>query len=72
MRIQLQSFKTKVARRTFLLFILCAALPLAASAGIGFFHIRAQIDRQGREQLEETCRSLSSSLYEGCSSFARR
>jgi signal transduction histidine kinase len=64
MRIQLQSFKTKVARRTFLLFILCAALPLAASAGIGFFHIRAQIDRQGREQLEETCRSLSSSLYE--------
>jgi len=64
MYIQIRAFKTRVARRTFLLFILCAALPLAASAAVGLFHTRAQIDRQAREQLEETCRSLASSLYE--------
>lgn len=64
MHIELRAFKTKVARRIFLLFVLCAALPLAASAVIGLFHTRAQIDRQGRERLEETARSLASSLYE--------
>lgn len=64
MRIEFRAFKTKVARRIFLLFILCAALPLAASAYIGLYHTRAQIERQGRDRLEEAGRSLASSLYE--------
>jgi len=64
MRIELKAFKSKVARRIFGLFMLCAIAPVSALALISFFHVKDQLYDQSRNRLRQEAKSAAVSIYE--------
>ncbi len=56
--------RSKVARRTFTLFILCALLPIAALAIISFSLVRSQLNEQSQTRLRQESKSQGMAIYE--------
>ena len=64
MKLEIKSFRTKVARRIFILFIICAIVPISALALISFGHVRKQLKEQSQERLHQESKSMAVSIYE--------
>ncbi|MBN2124292.1 MAG: HAMP domain-containing protein [Deltaproteobacteria bacterium] len=64
MKFELKSFRTKVARRIFLLFVTCAIVPILVTAWISFRHVSRQIREQGFQQLYQGAKTVGISLFE--------
>lgn len=64
MAIAINSFKTRVARRIFILFLICAILPVSVFAIVSFIHVRSSLVNQRSESLQKESKSLATSLYE--------
>ena len=64
MKIEMKSFRTKVARRIFILYILCAILPVAALATVSFIMVKDQLQVQSRKRLHRETKALALSIYE--------
>ncbi len=59
-----KGFETKVARRVLLLFLLCAALPLATFAALGYLQVRRQLTEQSWQRLSVASKTVAMSLVE--------
>jgi len=57
MKLEITFLRSKVARRIFLLFIICAILPIVALAVISFSIATKQLNDQSQKRLEEMCKS---------------
>ena len=64
MKLEIKSFRTKVARRIFTLFMICAILPISALAWISFSHVKKQLYGQSQERLHQESKSIIVSIYE--------
>lgn len=64
MRIDSTFLRSKVARRIFLLFILCALLPVAALAVISFSQVTGQLKEQSQKRLRQASKAVALSLFE--------
>ena len=64
MKLELRSFRTKVARRLFTLFVACAVVPILALAWISFSQANRQIREQSRNRLAQDTKAASMSLLE--------
>ncbi len=64
MKIEIKSFRTKIAHRIFTLFIICAILPFSVLAVISFGHVRKQLNEQSRNQLQRETKSVAVSISE--------
>ncbi len=64
MSFTLQSFRTRVARRIFFLFVLCALLPVSTLAAVSYFHVRTQLMDQSTQGLKEENKAVAVSVYE--------
>ncbi len=54
----------KVAQQLFLMFILCAMVPLAAMTAISYFRVNRQLNRVADERLRDACKSAGMNLVE--------
>jgi signal transduction histidine kinase len=63
MKLEKNIFHTKVGRRIFTLFIICAIVPIAALALVSFNHVKKQLENQSQARLHQECKSLSMSIY---------
>ena len=57
-------FKSKVAQRIFILFIICAVAPMGILSVISFLQINRQFDMNEREQLYTEAKSKSTAIFE--------
>jgi signal transduction histidine kinase len=64
MKLELRSFRTKVARRLFTLFVACAVVPILALAWISFSQANRQIREQSRNRLVQDSKAAGMSLLE--------
>jgi signal transduction histidine kinase len=64
MKIELKSFRTKVARRIFLLFIASAVVPILALAWVSFTQVSGQLRAQGRDRLVRDTKNIGMSILE--------
>lgn len=64
MSLEIRVFDTRVALRVGLLFLACAALPVATFATIGYFQVRGQLTGQSWTRLESIDRTVGASLVE--------
>lgn len=64
MKLEIKSFRTKVSRRIFILFIICAILPVSAITMVSFIHVRSQLINQCDQNLRQESKSLAVSFYE--------
>ena len=56
--------RTKVARRTLLLFVLSALLPVGALVSVGYFYISGKLIEHSSYQLRESAKNVSVHIYE--------
>jgi HD-GYP domain-containing protein (c-di-GMP phosphodiesterase class II)/HAMP domain-containing protein len=56
--------ENKVGRRIFLVFVVCAILPLGMMALVSYFEVTSQLSRQADERLHQACRSAGMTLME--------
>lgn len=64
MAVGISSFKTRVARRIFILFLICSILPVSVFAIVSFIHVRSSLVNQRSLSLQKESKSLATSLYE--------
>jgi signal transduction histidine kinase len=64
MKLELRSFRTKVARRLFTLFVACAVVPILGLAWISFSQANRQIREQSRNRLAQDTKASGMSLLE--------
>lgn len=64
MKVGISSFKTRVANRIFIIFIISSIFPVSVFAIISFFHVRNQLIDQCNITLQRESKSLAVSLYE--------
>lgn len=64
MRIDRAFLRSKVARRIFALFVLCALLPIAALAVLSFRQVTGQLDQQGRLRLRQAAKATGVAIFE--------
>ncbi len=64
MKIEGTFLRSKVARRIFLLFVLCALLPIAALAIISFGHVTQELNRQSQRRLHQASKAVALGIYE--------
>ncbi len=64
MKLDATFLHSKVARRIFLLFVLCALLPIGALAIISFGHVTQQLTEQSQRQLRQASTAQGMSIYE--------
>ena len=64
MKLETRTFRTKVARRIFLLFIICAILPVSAFALFSYIQVKDQLTEQSLNRLRQDGKSIAVSLYE--------
>jgi signal transduction histidine kinase len=60
----LKSFKTKVARRIFTLFIICAILPVTVLALLSFINVKKQLNEQSSRLLSQESKSMVVYIYD--------
>lgn len=56
--------RSKVARRIFLLFVVCALLPITALATISYTQVTGQLKEQSRIRLRQASKAVGMSIYE--------
>lgn len=61
---ELKSFKTRVARRVFLLFIVCAIVPVTILGMVSYRQVKYNMDQQHHLLLRQESRSVALSIYE--------
>lgn len=64
MKIEGTFLRSKVARRIFLLFVLCALLPIAALAIVSFGHVTQELNRQSQKRLHQGSKAVALGIYE--------
>jgi len=64
MRIDATFLRSRVARRIFALFVLCALLPIAALAIISFTQVSGVLQRQSQERLRQLTKATGTALFE--------
>ena len=64
MRIDTTFLRSKVARRIFTLFVLCALLPIAALAIISFTQVSGVLQQQSQERLRQAAKATGTALFE--------
>ncbi|HUP29656.1 MAG TPA: HAMP domain-containing protein, partial [Usitatibacter sp.] len=56
--------RTRVSRRLFVLFVLCAFLPLAVIAALSLVQVRTLLQQQGEQRLQATAKTYAMTLFE--------
>ncbi|MEW6746339.1 MAG: HD domain-containing phosphohydrolase [Planctomycetota bacterium] len=56
--------RSKVALRIFLLFVVCALLPMSALAYLAFTQVTSQLTEQADQRLHQACKSVGMTLFE--------
>ena len=56
--------RSRVARRIFLLFVLCALLPVSLLAVLSFSHVTKQLHRQALRRLHHECKAAGLTIIE--------
>ncbi len=64
MKIDMTFLRSKVARRIFTLFVLCALLPIAVLAILSFRQVTKQLDQQSRIRLRQATKATGMALFE--------
>jgi signal transduction histidine kinase len=64
MRFEIKSFKSKVSRRIFFLFVICALLPLWGLGWISYSLVKQEVMKQNCSRMRQACGVISVSLYE--------
>jgi len=64
MQFELRSFRTKVARRIFLLLVTCAIVPILGLAWISFSQVSKQIHEQSKNRLSQDTKAVRMSVVE--------
>ena len=64
MKIEMIFLRSKVARRIFILFTLCALLPIAILAILSFSGVTKELHNQSRERLHQLSKSMGMSILE--------
>ena len=64
MEINLDIFKSKVARRIFILFVVSALFPIVSFALLSFSQVLSQLEKQGYRQLHNESKSYGLAVYE--------
>jgi putative nucleotidyltransferase with HDIG domain len=64
MKLEWTFLRSKVARRIFLLFVLCALLPIAALAIVSFGHVTQELNRQSQRRLHQASKAIALGIYE--------
>lgn len=64
MKLETRSFRTRVAKRIFLLFIICAIVPVSAFALFSYIQVKDQLTEQSLNRLRQDSKSIAVSLYE--------
>ncbi len=64
MKLEATFLHSKVARRIFLLFILCALLPLTALAILSFSQVTKQLNQQSQSRLGQATKAVGMAIYE--------
>ena len=55
---------SRVARRLFALFVLCALLPVSVLAAIAYFKVTHELQRQAYQRLRQTSKTAGLTVYE--------
>ncbi|HXZ29175.1 MAG TPA: HD domain-containing phosphohydrolase [Terriglobales bacterium] len=63
-KVDIAFLRSKVARRVFLLFVVCAMLPILALALISFRQVTEQLREQSRKQLQQESKTQGMNLFE--------
>ncbi len=63
-RIEMSFLKSRVARRVFGLFVLCALLPLLMISGFSFLFVSGELEQQSRQRLRQMCKTKGFEIYE--------
>lgn len=64
MKLDTAFLRSKVGRRIFVLFVLCALLPIAALAIISFSQVTKQLEEQSLTRLQQASKALAMSIVE--------
>ncbi len=64
LRIESRAFRSIVARRVFILFVLCSLIPLAALAYFSLGRVTGQLELQALQRLSHTTKSTGMSIFE--------
>ncbi len=64
MKLDRTFLRSKVARRIFMLFIVCALVPIAALAIISFATVTKQLNAQSQRRLHQASKAVALSIYE--------
>lgn len=64
MKVDWTFLRSRVARRIFLLFVLCALLPIGALAIISFATVTEQLNAQSQRRLHQATKAVAQSIYE--------
>ncbi len=64
MKIEWTFLRSKVARRVFTLFILCALIPIAALTVISFGTVAKQLNTQSQKRLHQASKTMALGIYE--------
>jgi HAMP domain-containing protein len=64
MKVDVTFLRSKVARRIFTLFVLCALLPIAILAILSFRQVTKQLDQQSRTRLRQATKATGMALFE--------
>lgn len=64
MKLDKTFLRSKVARRVFALFIICALLPITLLAIVSFSHVSSQLNEQTKKRLHRESKAVGMSIYE--------
>ena len=64
MKLELRSFNTKIARRIFTLFLICAVVPILALAWVSFTQASRQSHDQSRSRLSQDTKTLGMAILD--------
>lgn len=64
LRIEMSFLKSRVARRVFGLFVLCALLPLFVLSAFSFVFVSGELESQYRQRLRQICKAKGFEVYE--------
>lgn len=64
MKLDATFLRSKVARRVFLLFILCALLPVTVLAIVSFGHVATELRDQSQKRLHQASKAVGMAIYE--------
>jgi putative nucleotidyltransferase with HDIG domain len=64
MKMDWSFLKTRVARRIFLLFFVCALVPILIAAGYSYWRVSRELNEQSRERVTQTLRATDGAIFE--------